>query len=147
MQSKFQILIVDDDLHLMEILNRASLHSFPEASFIQAYSSTEAIAYIKNLNGYGPKLVLLDINLQDGANGFAFLTVLRSHPEALFLPVVMLTVSQLPHDIEVAYTSGASSFTVKPFSYNDWKTYLSHLRLYWFETVTLPAIRFHKIYS
>ncbi|MFD2934312.1 response regulator [Spirosoma flavum] len=144
MKPQFLVLVVDDDILLTDILNRASRSSFPEATFIQVHSSTEAKKYIEDLDGYGPKLVLLDINLQDKVSGLDFLAFLRAYSQTRFLPVVMLTASQLPQDIETAYTFGASSFTVKPFSYEDWRVYLSNLRLYWFETVTLPAIRFHR---
>ncbi|MFD2935227.1 response regulator [Spirosoma flavum] len=145
MRPKFLILVVDDDLLLMEILIRASRSSFPEATFVQAYSSSGALTYINNLDGYGPKIVLLDINLQDMMTGFGLLALLHTHPKARLLPVVMFTISQLLRDIQTAYSFGASSFTVKPFTYEEWKTYLSHLRLYWFQTVTLPKVSFHKL--
>ncbi len=142
--STFPILVVDDDPLLLEILTRASVHSFPEASFTQLYTAGAAIHYIKELDGYGPKLVLLDIDLADVANGFDFLALLEAHPEARLLPVVVLSSSRLPEDIETTYSHGASSFTNKPFSYQEWKTYLNQLRIYWFDTVTTPRIWFHK---
>jgi len=144
MPAQFSILLVDDDPLLAEIINRASRRSFPEASFVQVYSATQAITYLNNLDGYGPKLILLDLDLQDKVNGLDFLIFLRSHDEARFLPVVMLTASQLPSDVVEAYTIGASSFTIKPFSFGDWVLYLGTLKEYWLRTVTLPLIRFTK---
>ncbi len=140
----FPILVVDDDPLLVDILIHASAHSFPEACFTQLYNASEAIHYIKELDGYGPKLVLLDIDLADIETGFDFLVLLQAHPEARLLPVVVLSSSQLPADVITTYSMGASSFTSKPFSYPEWKIYLSQLRLYWFDTVTTPRIWFHK---
>ena len=102
------------------------------------------MSYINELDGYGPKLVLLDIDLGDHTNGFKFIALLRTHKEACLLPVVMLTVNPLSDQVRAAYSLGASSFTVKPFNYEGWKAYLGHLRLYWFQTVTLPKVFFHK---
>ncbi|SFF21725.1 response regulator [Spirosoma endophyticum] len=144
MQPKFLILLVDDDPLLVDILTRAAQGSFPEAFFIQVFSSSEAITYIQALDGRGPKLVLLDIDLGAKLNGFDFLAFLRTHDQARFLPVVMLTVDDLPSTIGSAYLMGASSFTVKPASFEGWKTYFATLRLYWFSTVTIPPIRFQK---
>lgn len=144
MKSQFPILLVDDDALLVDILHRASREHFPEASFIQVFSNPEAIMYIKALDGHGPKLVLLDIDLGSSVNGLDFLVFLQAHPEGRLLPVVMLTASQLPSAIMTAYTTGAASFTVKPFSFDDWKMYFVTLRQYWFDTVTIPAVRFYK---
>ena len=144
MMPKFSILVVDDDPLLVDILRIASAHTFPEASFIQVYSDLEAISYINQLDGYGPKLVLLDIDLGGNTNEFAFIALLRAHKEAHLLPVVILTVNPLSDQVMAAYSFGASAFTIKPFSYEGWKAYLGHLRLYWFQTVTLPKIYFNK---
>lgn len=144
MQPKFMILLVDDDPQLADILHRASRVTFPEASFTQVHSHTEAISYINGLDTYGPRLVLLDIDLGESHTGFDFVTFLRAHQQARFLPIVMLTVDELPSAINSAYLVGASSFTLKPSSYEDWKAYMSILRLYWYSTVTMPLIQFHK---
>ncbi|MVM41515.1 response regulator [Spirosoma sp. HMF3257] len=146
MQPKFLILLVDDDRLLVDILRKASQVSFPEASFIQVFSASEAISYIHALDDkWGPKLILLDIDLGATLNGFNLLAFLRTHTEARFLPIVMLTVDELPTTIGTAYTVGVSSFTVKPASFEGWKNYFATLKLYWFSTVTIPPIRFRKL--
>ncbi|MVM36209.1 response regulator [Spirosoma sp. HMF4905] len=144
MKPKFLILLVDDNAQLIDLLQRASRENFPEASFIQVCNTTEAIAYIDQLDGDGPKLVLLDIDLGNGKSGFDFLTFLQAHPEGRFVPVVMLTVNQVPSAIVAAYSTGASSFIVKPFSFEKWKQYFVTLRQYWFDTVTIAPSRFYK---
>lgn len=138
----FPILLIDDDPSLAEVLTRAARSHFPEASFHQVYSAGEAKRYVEQLKGYGPKLILLDINLKEMITGFNLLAYLHAHPQARLVPVLMLTVSQLSTDIKLAYETGASSFTVKPFSYEDWQTYLVNLRQYWYKTVSLPSIQF-----
>ncbi|MCX6212779.1 response regulator [Spirosoma sp.] len=138
----FPILLVDDDPLLAEVLIEAAKINFPEARFQQVYSAGEAKRYIDQLEGYGPKLILLDINLNEMNTGFNLLAYIQVHPQARLVPVLMLTVSQLTNDVKLAYEIGASSFTVKPFSYEDWQTYLVNLRHYWYKTVSLPSIQF-----
>ena len=139
-QRSFPILLVDDDPLIAEVLSRASQVSFPEASFIYVSSFEDAKTYIDDLEGKGPKIVLLDINLQDKVDGLDFLALLRAHPKGRLLPVIMLSATITTKLVERSYAFGASSFTVKPFNYGDWKTYLVNLRTYWFETVTLLEV-------
>lgn len=145
MKPQFPILLVDDDLLLLDILNRAAARTFPEASFTQVYNATEAITYINGLNRSGPKLVFLDIDLRSNLTGFDFLKFLKTHPQGRLLPIIMLTVDQEPSRIEAAYSMGSSSYIVKPDSFENWKQYLNTLRLYWFNTVTIPPIQFQKL--
>lgn len=144
MSQQFPILLVDDDPLIADVLKRASVSSFPEASFIHVSSFEDAKTYIEELEGRGPKIVLLDIDLQDKVDGLDFLALLRAHPKGRVLPVVMLSANKTPSLVERAYSFGASSFTLKPFSYSDWKTYLNNLKTYWYETVTLLDVRHYK---
>ncbi|GAB4025458.1 response regulator [Spirosoma koreense] len=144
MSVPFLILVVDDDPDLIDVLSRTAKHSFPEAHFIQVHSSLEAKDYFDKLEGYGPKLILLDLALQEKTTGLDFLTYLRANSQTRSIPVIILTVSQRDSDIQEAYAFGVSSFTQKPFSTDDWMMYWQNLRLYWFNTVTLPPVRFTK---
>ena len=141
MPNQFPILLVDDDPNIAEILSKAAQSSFTEASFIHVSSFEDAKVYIEELEGRGPKIVLLDIDLQDKVDGLDFLALLRAHPKGRILPVVVLSASKTAQLVERSYLFGASSFTVKPFSFTDWKVYLSNLKTYWFETVTLLDVR------
>ncbi|WP_020601254.1 response regulator [Spirosoma panaciterrae] len=140
MPAKLPILLVDDDSQLAEILNRAAIQVFPMAHFIQISSIAEAVANLEALKEHGPRLVLLDIDLKDKQTGFDFLTRLRAHPQGKMVPVVMLSVNSDEQAAEEAYALGANAFTLKPDTYADWKKYVKLLKLYWFETVTIPKI-------
>lgn len=145
MQPKFLILLVDDDPLLLDVFTRASSYTFSEASFVQVQSNSQAISYIEELDTYGPKLVLLDIDLGSNQSGYDFAIYIKVHPQGRFLPIVVLTVDQLPINITSAYISGVSAYTVKPDSFEEWKVYFAILRNYWFSTVTIPPIRFQKV--
>lgn len=72
----FLILLVDDNPDLIDILNRASQRAFSNARFKQVHNTVEGKAYFRELEGDGPKLVLLDIDLQEKVDGLDFLAFL-----------------------------------------------------------------------
>lgn len=141
---KFTVLLIDDDVNMADLLSRAAEIVFPEAVFIHATSYSQAVAYLDDLTGPGPQLVLLDIDLQFGPSGLEFLSLLRQHTVGCLLPIVMLSASREETDKREAYQRGATVYTHKPFTYQGWKTYVAKLRSYWYETVTVPKIWFHK---
>jgi len=68
-ENDFLILLIDDDPDLLDILTRAAQKGFVEARFVQIHSTREATAYFSQLDGYGPRLVLLDMDLQEDHTG------------------------------------------------------------------------------
>ncbi|GAB3281397.1 hypothetical protein GCM10027347_57020 [Larkinella harenae] len=138
----FCILLIDDDPAVAEILSRACEQVFPEATLIAVTNFEQAVAYFDKLNGPGPRLVLLDLDLKGGQNGLEFLQLMRRHPQGRFLPIVVLSVSQNTQIMEESYRQGATAYTVKPFSYSDWRVYGDQLRTYWYHMVSVPVINF-----
>ncbi|WP_020600309.1 response regulator [Spirosoma panaciterrae] len=140
----FPLLLVDDDPTIADIFRRAIGNAFPEADLKVVDSFSEAAAYLEGLFGRGPRLVLLDIDLRSELSGIDFLTLLREHPQGRLLPVVILSAGEDQTIKEEAYDRGASAFTVKPFSYQAWKSYAEQLRAYWYGTATTPKLWFER---
>jgi CheY-like chemotaxis protein len=84
-----------------------------------------------------PDLVLLDLNLprKDGREALA---EIRAHPDLRRLPVVVLTTSAAPNDIERCYELGANSFITKPSSFEELVALARLIDKYWFGVVGLP---------
>lgn len=140
MTAQFPILLVDDDPDIADILNRAARTAFAEAQFVHVRSFGEAAAYLEGLRGRGPRLVLLDIDLQTELSGLDFLSLMRGHDQGRLVPVVVFSASTRLAD--QALSRGANAFARKPSSYAAWKAYVEQLRHYWFETVTTPNLWF-----
>ena len=85
-----------------------------------------------------PQIVVLDLNMprKDGREA---LREIKSDPRLRAIPVVILTTSSAPADIDGSYDSGASSFITKPQSYRDLVAVVYALRRYWRDTVELPS--------
>ena len=84
-----------------------------------------------------PTLVLLDLNMPI-LDGFQTLAQLRSQVAYETLPVVILTTSNQPSDVQRAYEMGANSFITKPHQYADLLRTVQELGQYWLNMAQLP---------
>lgn len=87
-----------------------------------------------------PALVLLDLNMA-GVDGRDVLLEIKSDPTMKTIPVVVMTSSRDPTDIDACYEDGANSYVVKPVDLNGFMEAVSRLKDYWFQVVVLPALK------
>jgi CheY-like chemotaxis protein len=85
-----------------------------------------------------PDLILLDLNLP-GTDGREVLVVIKQHKTFKAIPVVVLSTSLSPKDIEACYQSGANSYMLKPMNFNQLKDLIRATLDYWFKSVLLPS--------
>jgi CheY-like chemotaxis protein len=74
--------------------------------------------------------VLLDLNLPV-VNGLQVLSELRRHPRTWALPVVLLTSSNLEHDVAESYRLGVNSFVQKPLEFTKFRELVRRLGECW----------------
>jgi len=84
-----------------------------------------------------PSIVFLDLNIP-GTDGRAALVSIRSLPALRTLPVVVLSTSFNPKDVEHCYSYGANAYHVKPLRYTDHLALIKELFVYWLQRVVLP---------
>ena len=131
------ILIVEDDPNDVALLRRA----FRKARLVNPVhvvkKADEAQEYFQGDGDYGdvgefvePALVLLDLKLP-GRSGHEVLRWMRSRPEFVSVPVVVLTSSREDADIERAYALGANSYLQKPATFEALLDMAHTLNLYW----------------
>lgn len=65
-----------------------------------------------------PALIVLDVNMP-GLSGLRVLEKLRAHPLTLITPVVMLSSSGHPPEIDLCYRSGCNLYLMKPIAYEE----------------------------
>jgi CheY-like chemotaxis protein len=144
MKLSFPILLVDDDTTVYDVIQRTFTQYFPEANLMSVSSYKQALAYLNGLEGYGPKLILLDLDLQTGPTGFDLLSLIRLHPLGKLIPVIVLTSNDSDDDIGRAYSLGANAYNLKPFGYEEWKAYIKSIRAYWFNSARVPKLYFDE---
>lgn len=104
--NKKTVLIVEDDEGLQKILAEKLAESGITAFAVQ--SGQQALNKVKNAH---PNLVLLDIMLPGGMNGFDVLEQLKANPILKQIPVIVLT--NLDTEQRTALDIGAVDYIVK----------------------------------
>jgi two-component system, OmpR family, alkaline phosphatase synthesis response regulator PhoP len=99
------ILIEDDQLLQRMYLKKLKLEGF---EVIQAYNGSEGLDLIHKQK---PDLILLDVMLPQGQNGFDVLENLKRDEDTKSIPVIMLT--NLDSEQNVAERIGAAEYIVK----------------------------------
>jgi two-component system response regulator len=79
-----------------------------------------------------PSIVLLDINMPR-MSGLEVLGHLRAASATRLLPVIMLTTSDLDHDIIESYRRGANSYICKSVDFGQYENAIRQLGQYWLE--------------
>ncbi len=77
-----------------------------------------------------PSLVLLDLNLPK-VDGREVLQAIRGQDRTRTLPVVVLTTSTEPFDVEASYALGVNSYIQKPVDFEQFVWAVKQVGLYW----------------
>lgn len=80
-----------------------------------------------------PALVLLDIKLP-GMSGVEILTSLQEARRKVDFPIVMLTTSNLPDEMELSFGNGAGSYFVKPLGFLELVALMDTIGRRWLDT-------------
>ncbi|MCA9527171.1 MAG: response regulator [Myxococcales bacterium] len=87
-----------------------------------------------------PDLILLDFNLPK-VNGLEALQIIKQDADLRALPVLMLTTSERPEEIEASYAHGANAFVVKPIRFARFVEVMDGLLKFWGDIARLPGMR------
>jgi CheY-like chemotaxis protein/phosphoribosyl 1,2-cyclic phosphodiesterase len=108
-QRRPRVLIVDDEPDMLAIIVRALEDQYTVS---QATSGPEALRMIGE---HMPDLVVLDYKMT-GMDGVAVMKTLRANPEAVSLPVLMLTAMSDEPSTRAGFEAGVTDYLTKPFS-------------------------------
>ncbi|WDZ94238.1 response regulator [Herbaspirillum sp. WKF16] len=139
-QSVNIILVEDDDGHALLVeknLRRAGLVN----GFLRLKDGQEALDYFFNGAGSRPDMqqvvVLLDVNMPR-VTGVEVLKQLKSDATTTAIPVIMLTTTDDPREIERCYEYGCNVYITKPVEYDDFIEAVRRLGFF-LQVVKLPA--------
>jgi CheY-like chemotaxis protein len=144
MTKEVVVLIADDDLgHIRLIeknLHRAGLHN-P----IERFDNGQDI--LDFLFGRGarrrakeaPYLLLLDIRMPK-VDGVEVLRQIKADPELKKIPVIMLTTTDDPREVEHCHALGCSNYVVKPVDYEKFAEAIKQFGLF-VALVQVPEVR------
>ena len=84
-----------------------------------------------------PHLIVLDLKMPK-KGGLEVLEAMAAEPELRRIPVVVLSSSDRPEDIEASYAYGANSYVTKPASLSGLREGVGELARYWMDLASLP---------
>ena len=141
-----KVLVIEDNEDHWTLIKNAMQHCLPEVTAVWAQTSNQAMGFLNDWSIQEwelPKLILQDLYLPTRQDGWELLEQIKAMPAPCSqIPIIMLSASDMPADISDAYQRGIASYMIKPTDFTGWFTYFQELRSYWWETVTLPPMRF-----
>lgn len=137
-----RILYAEDNFDDVELLRAALEHSPIEISLDHVENGVTCMEYLRKAaslpNAPMPDVLLLDLNMPV-MDGFEVLQAIISDSSLCWLPVVVLTTSSAPEDVERMYRMRCSSYVRKPLELPAFVRAVNTIVEYWFGVVTLPT--------
>ena len=104
-------LLVADDLVPIRQMVRITL-STQGWTILEAKNGTEALEMARASK---PDLILLDVDMGPGPNGFDVCKTLKADAATNAIPIVMLTAHESESDRAIGFAAGATQYLTKPF--------------------------------
>lgn len=135
------ILIADDDADDQYMVRQAFNSVGLKENVHTVNDGVELLEYLHKKGKYKetnatcpPRLILLDLNMPK-KDGRECLKEIKTHSSLKKIPIVIYSTSSNPDDISYAYEHGASSYIIKPYSYQELVKIMEVFKLYWFTIV------------
>jgi CheY-like chemotaxis protein len=137
--SELSILALEDSDEDFNTIEEALERSRRSNRLLRATTGEACLALLRSHGGQAarPGIVLLDLNTP-GLDGREALREIRADRELCALPVVVLSTSANPRDVDFCYRSGANAYHVKPTQYPAHLELLIEVLHYWLTRSAMP---------
>jgi CheY-like chemotaxis protein len=139
------ILVVEDDANDRDIIKMIFKGFGVTDALHMVNDGVEAIDYVMGEGEYSdraqhpyPTFIMTDLKMPR-ASGFEVLQHIKANPAFAVIPTVVLSASSDPDDIKKCYMLGASSYHVKPQTFDGLCAQLKVLHDYWM-TCMVPEV-------
>jgi len=130
---KLIILIAEDDDGHAELINNGLIESgvkneiirFSNGEEVWNFFSSNDSKTIQDIN----YLLLLDINMPK-MDGIEVLKLMKSDTDLKEIPIMMLTTTDDPREVEACYKLGCNIYITKPIDFNKFTEMLTRLGLF-----------------
>jgi two-component system, response regulator len=145
MNSTVDILLVEDNQDDIDLALHALRQGKLANSIFVVRDGEEALDFLFCRGSYAqrsvdqpPKLVLLDLKMPK-VDGLQVLKQVKSDPRTKTIPVVIMTSSKEERDLVEGYNSGVNSFIQKPVDFEQFRSTVKTLGLYWLVVNQAPV--------
>jgi len=138
------VLLVEDSPADLRLTQRAFKHAGLPHELRVVRDGDEALAYLHQEGAYNepgiaprPDVILLDLNLPR-MGGHELLREVKQDNRFKQVPIIVLTTSERPDDVRLAYEAGANAYLLKPVEFSRFTEVIGQLGKFWLEIVELP---------
>jgi two-component system, chemotaxis family, response regulator Rcp1 len=130
-----KIIVADDDEEDIFFVKECLMDNHLPAEIIEAGNGETLLTMLRkgaasNYISCKPDLILMDINMPK-KNGLETLREIKADANLSAIPVIILSTSQSPGDIQRAKDLGATCYLTKPQTATEWQVMISKLGVYW----------------
>jgi CheY-like chemotaxis protein len=137
---RFNILLVEDNAADARLFEMAVREFAPRISIYWVATSAEAIEALQKRDRFqdilGIDVVIVDLNMP-GVSGFDTLDTIKKDPALKVKPVLVMSSSANPDDIQRSYALGANTYFVKPMTLEGLNHLARCVARYWLEMAAL----------
>jgi CheY-like chemotaxis protein len=136
------ILLAEDDDGHASLIQRNLKRAGVANQVVRARDGQEALDYIRGQVAHvdrassAPLLLLLDINMPK-MDGVGVLQAIKADPATAQIPVIMLTTTDDPREVNRCYELGCSVYITKPLQYEAFVDALTRLGMF-LEIIKVP---------
>ena len=126
------LLFVEDDPGHARLIARHLQRAHLPFALVHLGDGQTALDYLRQAREAQhpfPCVVLLDLNLP-GRSGMDVLGHLKGDPHTRHIPVIMLTTTDEPHEIEQSYALGCNAYLTKPLASEQFGEVIRQLGLF-----------------
>jgi CheY-like chemotaxis protein len=146
--NRFTVLLVEDDLNDIFLVKRAFKKAHIPNPLQVVTDGVEATYYLQGEGKYAdrqlhplPHLIVMDIKMPR-KTGFEVLDWIKKDTMLKRIPVVIVSSSHQPDDINRAYELGANAYMVKPVDFREVETLFQSITHYWGFECAKPELDF-----
>ncbi|WP_369216431.1 response regulator [Streptomyces flavofungini] len=132
----FDVLLVEDDVADAMLIEEA-LCERGARNLTQVKDGVAALEHLRDPDTARPDLIVLDLNMPR-MNGRELLKVLKADDDLQTIPVVVLTTSSAPDDVNGAYSSHANAYVTKPVNLEEFEQAVQSIDAFYLDTATRP---------
>jgi two-component system, response regulator len=139
-----EVLLVEDNDHDAELTIRAFKQCNITSKLYWVKDGVEALDFIAGAGAYGerdsrelPRLILLDLKMPR-LNGIDVLRKLKGDERTHAIPIVVMTSSSEPRDLDECYQMGVNGYVAKPIEYAALTEAVARIGMFWLLVNRVP---------
>jgi CheY-like chemotaxis protein len=138
------LLVIEDSDEDFEALRRVMQREVIFNPVFRCSDGDEALDFLYHTGPYSdpqtaprPSIIVIDLNLP-GTDGREVISQIKQDKNLKYIPIIVLTTSSNPKDIEICYRYCIASYILKPIDIDRLVKTIQTFLTYWLDIVILP---------